>query len=348
MIMLRYNKPQGCIVNWFDRGDYVRNANGTRSYTYCTFSIYNYVERHYYYDNCYYILPNECDTDSYLNNFISTIPDNTTLYFTKESNFPRVKLNLTTHKRCIKLEKADVIVVPNKIEIDKTQQSYYIFTDGVDIFGISDNDFDKVFSNNWNLLKNDKYIGIAFKGELQTLYHGNMKVIKDRTDILLNFLNKTYKKPFILDEDLDKIVNKSLPDPTFDDLKTMLSLLQSPDSDTIKLGSLMAAGYNITKWPLTFTVLLGINTLWMFSENGGNTVAIKQMRNTLNLTPTRWGGLHYIYCIVKNVNASYTKEDIDLAQKFVKTIPQLSDFCKKCKSLTKFNEMPFIPDEYKV
>ena len=59
----------------------------------------------------------------------SELTKDATLYFSKSSNFPRLKLENTGFKRCIKLDKADFVVINPSSLTDLTEQWYAIETD---------------------------------------------------------------------------------------------------------------------------------------------------------------------------------------------------------------------------
>ena len=63
------------------------------------------------------------DIKKYINeNTVTEIKGNSKLFFTKSSNFPRFKLSDTTFSKCIKLEKADYVVIGKDGEGQKTEE----------------------------------------------------------------------------------------------------------------------------------------------------------------------------------------------------------------------------------
>ena len=67
------------------------------------------------YFNCndiYNLFDNNIGIKKYISeNTVTEIKGNSKLFFTKSSNFPRFKLSDTTFSKCIKLEKADYVVI---------------------------------------------------------------------------------------------------------------------------------------------------------------------------------------------------------------------------------------------
>ena len=58
-----------------------------------------------------------------------TVQPESVLYFDPGSGFPRFKLSLTDNKRCIKLDKANYIVVSGKCEYQSPEETYVILED---------------------------------------------------------------------------------------------------------------------------------------------------------------------------------------------------------------------------
>ena len=122
-------------------------------------------------------------------------------------------------------------------------------------------------------------------------------------------------------------------------------MLQSPDSSIIKLASAMVGGYNISKWPLTFRVLLVTEPSWTHSYNGGNSVIVKQIKETLNITYAS-RSLNYITNYIQSKDEVYSLEDIKLAQELVRRIPEMKKWISRLQPFY-LDTMPFVPDEYK-
>lgn len=342
--MLKWKSNNGYNIYWFKPDWYKENIIRKNKGLWLRRAFHSWSNFTKHYENGY-ILPYDVNVDNYLNNFITSIPEKATLYFDKSSKFPRTKISLTNCKRCTKLEKADFIVINNIAEIYNITDIYYIFTNGVDLFAITWNDFDTYFNNDLQKLQETKLVGLSFHCPLKLVYSGKLKLIFDESDVLKLFNENKYKVPFILDKDLTKIVNSTLPDPTLTEICTINEMLNSSDNSIIKLGALMAASFNINKWPLTFRVLLQNSPKWKRPENGGNTIVIKQLSETLNIEFNH-GGLDHVSWLIQSIKEVYSEEDIELAKSFVKTLPELERFCKIYEGFY-LDTLPFIPDEYK-
>jgi len=60
------------------------------------------------------------DIKKKLNSLRTQIQDNQVLFFGKTSKYPRFKLSDSNLKRCIKAEKADIVIIDNDISFSKT------------------------------------------------------------------------------------------------------------------------------------------------------------------------------------------------------------------------------------
>jgi len=60
------------------------------------------------------------DIEKKLNNLRTQIKDNQVLFFGKTSKYPRFKLSDSSLKRCIKAEKADIVIIDSDISFTKT------------------------------------------------------------------------------------------------------------------------------------------------------------------------------------------------------------------------------------
>ena len=346
--MWYWKKFKGSVIHWFSPSSFKQNIKWRQlkqpHWLYNSFSYYesNSLGSDLYWDNGY-VLSDNYSTEDYFNNFVTTIPENTTLYFEK-SSFPRNKLKLGPYKRTIKKEKADYIVIEKAARVINKDVNFILFSDSYDIFAISEQFLSTYFNNDINNIFTSNCVNNKFNGPLQVLYEGKLRFIIDDANTLKNFKDGLYAKPFIIDNDLDRIINQYLPDPDLNAVKSIYEMITSPDSATIKLGATLAAGFNISKWPLTFMCLLGTNNEWTKSYNGANLSVVSQMRSTLNIKYAY--GLRSVASIIDASKETYSKEDIALAQDFVRTLPELKTFCKNNQSFY-LEGLPFIPDEYK-
>ena len=100
--MITYkNKPVLILYRRCNLGDeaVLHNICATGDYTF--YDSYKY--------NIYPATKSAVETK--LKTLTSTLTPNTTLYFSASSEFPRFKLTDTGYKRCIKIDKADFVVM---------------------------------------------------------------------------------------------------------------------------------------------------------------------------------------------------------------------------------------------
>lgn len=289
------------------------------------------------------LLRYDSDTESYLSNhFTGQIPSKSVLYFTEYSKFPRTKLSVSDLKRCIKVEKANYIVLKELPKSEECNDLYHIFTCDSKpdfVYVIKDSVYQLLYSGNldfmnFQLMETD---GIV----LSEIYCGKIKA-STKYDFIENYNNGTYKVPFILDNELDSQINAMLPDPTLDEVLAIKDMLNSTDSSIIKLAIRMIAGFNISKFPLTFRLLLHECGNWTYSYNGGGSTVAKQIKESLNIEVyyTRRRPYYSLKEVCRNQKITYTKEDIDLAKQLAKNIQAVQD------EPLRFEKEIWFPDEF--
>ena len=164
---------------------------------------------------------------------------------------------MTSNKRCIKTTKADFIVTSGSTD---KQQSYdsnvYVVIEANDsIYMVEECEFKGYFNNSvavfsnavskYEVLKDPKviYTGLLYGYDKDAVYLGK-------------YSDGTYTLPYITDNDLDKIVNNMCPEPTYDEILSIVDMLNSEDAATSQLGVKMLEGYNIDKYKLTLRLIL--------------------------------------------------------------------------------------------
>lgn len=346
--MFKWKSNKGHVIYWFNPGYYKNNLwrGDCMDWTWASFTKERFEKWGSSWEDGF-ITIEDTDFTDYIKNFVKEVPEHPNFYFDKSSGFPRSKLVTSNYKRCTKPEKSNIIVLGKSAEITCIDTVYHIFTDSINVFAIKDVEFKKFFSTDYNKLYFDKNLGIKFKSELRELYRGRIKAIIDATSTIELFNEHIYSQPFILDYDLDNIVNKNLATPDLNSILAIKDLLWSNDPSTIKLGALMASGYNVTDWSLTFRILLGLNLQWTKAENGGHAVIIRQLYKTLKFFPFHHGSIHTVVSLLHTLNQDYSEQDIALAKDFVRTLPDIKRYCKEQPSFF-LDSLPFVPDEWKI
>ena len=197
-----------------------------------------------------------------------TLTDSATLYFDKSATFPRYKLEGTEYKRCIKVEKADFIIVDKSIKPRQTYSNYHVFEDK-DYVYITDT-------------YQSSYLNQAFNNSgihPTSLYSGVVQVYSQKEQILLT----TPPKPLISDEDLNKKIDTTIsPEMTLDDAKQIITMLNSADMSVVDLGLKLLAGFSISATPFSIKTILLTNKKWL-ATNARNSVGVKSLLNSLGV-----------------------------------------------------------------
>ena len=200
---------------------------------------------------------------SSLGTLASTLTPNATLYFSPSSDFPRFKLADSGYKRCIKIEKADFVVM-GKLEIEELD-TCTLFEDEESFYLI---DFNRMYfnyrsdQNKINTFKADpeRYIRshhLYYGATLTLVYNGPVCYYHGKGAELEHIMNGDYKK-IITDEDLDTTINGTFDKLDKDSVASICDMLDSPDKVTRGLGLKILTGYNIQATPLTVRTMLGL------------------------------------------------------------------------------------------
>lgn len=196
------------------------------------------------------------------------LTDSATLYFDKSATFPRYKLEGTEYKRCIKVEKADFIIVDKSIKPRQTYSNYYVFEDK-----------DYVYITE---TYQSAYLNQAFNNSgihPTSLYSGVVQVYSQKEQILLT----TPPKPLISDEDLNKKIDTTIsPEMTLDDAKQIITMLNSADMSVVDLGLKLLAGFSVSATPFSIKTILLTNKKWV-GTNARNSVGVKSLLNSLGV-----------------------------------------------------------------
>lgn len=260
------------------------------------------------YDRC---IP-KTDISSIKQQFVTKVNADSVLYFDESSKFPRYKLTISANKRCIKPVKADFIVVNDFRDPISISTRYCIFKNDIDYFMISEGDYDSEFKTTLSNLIN-RVTPFQELGDLELVYSGPIMVLDKTNNYIFKWMNGDYTQSFITDENLDKQLNELCPEPTAEELNSIVEMLDSDDDNVVKLGTKMLSGYNVTKYPLTFRlILLSRNKWWMWTRN---TVSTKQMVDSLHINGRNvTDNFAYALYYVEEDGFEYTAEDVALAK----------------------------------
>ena len=241
--------------------------------------------------------------------WFGTLTDKATLYFDKSATFPRYKLEGSDYKRCIKVEKADFIIVGKT----KPKNSY---RSHLSVWEIDGTFWVSYYTHDTSQVTSAfRKLGIT---SAKLIYNGRVMVYPPDAQILL----ATPNKPLIWDTDLDKKINTALPIVTEGDIKQILSMLASNDTSIVDLGLKTLASYDITSRPMTTLCMLVINNKWT-TASSATSVAVETMLTSLGVTLSQCRSYHLKYRLslingLKNVS----DEDRLLAKAMMKDCVQ--------------------------
>lgn len=247
------------------------------------------------------------------------------LYFGKTSEFPRFKLaNNQDYKRCIKLDKADVVVVRDHIPSDYSGDSGIFIEDSKALYMISSDwylnsvRFDaRACRTSWEqdaiqfMIRNHLFFGenpkICYKG-----FYIGFEGKNNKNDIL-NILNGTYTD-IVFDSDVDTEINKTLPVLTEADIESINDLFRSSDTASQELGLKLLTGYNVQATPVTVRTLIGQYERLRYL-NAWNSVGVTQV-----LESVHWTGFIQFPTYISNAlqyekNKTYDENDLKLCRK---------------------------------
>jgi hypothetical protein len=257
-----------------------RNGDGT----YCTELVNKkWIEKSYY----KYLL----GTIQY-----SELKPNSTLYFSKSSSFPRLKLENSCFKRCIKISKADYVVVdPSSITTNDITVQYFNMGDDMCIV--------TTYDLHYRQKEIETFLGHEIpEVKLMTFYELSEK----RADLIELIQHPSVK--FITDDTLNKAINAGDQVLDLESMHSIHGMLSSKDIESIELGLKMLTSFNIDETPLTISTMLLMNQRW-YMTNARDNVLVQNMLKQLNISNKRSSSgfpynIHYLATDLKNNNFS--------------------------------------------
>lgn len=279
---------------------------------------------------------------------ITEISDNSKLYFYKQSKFPRFKLQETTYKRVIKQDKADYFVVPELIN-PELMGNYRVYENDCAVFLVSAEIF-QTYADGDNKIFLDKLSSIDNRSNFdeEPTYIGPLYKIAKGRDYIFDLIDKFPNMNIILDNTIDKVVNKTFQTLDEDSLNTIMPMLESTDRDTVGLGLKLLANTNVIETPyLAYLLLSKSYDNWRYNSTK-TTVAVAQMFNTLDFK--HLGGSRPVYIadyVFKKVNRTFNKMptelEINLIRKYF-VIPGETKYLSKYVELGDVSaNNPFLP-----
>lgn len=251
----------------------------------------------------------------------SNINLKSTLYFDKGSSFPRLKLDGTDFKRCIKIDRADYIVIPRitttfvkfpanyKYQIEQNNKVYLLTEDLKDSYPCLADILEPFESTSGYYYTNTKK-------EAETIYN-----------ILAN-----YNKPIIFEKELDSIISKDLEKLDKDSIESIYDMLRSKDASSVELGCKVLSSFDVNECNLTTSILLFLTQDSWITNKGAKSVLFKNMLNSINYPDYGYRIVDYVF----KEHSAVSEKDRTLAKNLIKpwiiqTIEQVVQFnIEKC------------------
>lgn len=195
-----------------------------------------------------------------------------TLYFDKSCTFPRYKLEGTNFKRCIKIDKADYIIIPKNFK-------YWNFNTSNYKYKIEEEKRIYLFGQDaYDLIPNKSEFNIEPFEQTDCIYADT----RDIGYLVHNILN-VYNKPFIFEEDLDRLISEThLEKLDADTINSIYEMMSSKDADSVELGCKLLSSFNVFDKSLTTSLLLFLTQDNWFCNKGSKSVAFKSMLQSLH------------------------------------------------------------------
>lgn len=200
---------------------------------------------------------------------LSSINRSATLYFDKSCTFPRYKLQDTDFKRCIKLDKADYVIIPDlkKFRLYDTPSSFKYMLIKDDIIYL----YSKDFYDYYDELK---------QGISSNITHF-LECYSKSSLITAVSIALEYNKPLIYEADLDKIICKDLEKLDDESLMSIFEMISSQDETSIELGCKLLASYNVYDTKLASAMLLFLTQKNWIRNKGAKSVSFTSMLQNL-------------------------------------------------------------------
>lgn len=226
-----------------------------------------------------------------------------TLFFDKSSTFPRFKLQETDFTRCVKLDKADYIVIP---KLSKHIWNNEVISGQAYKFDYQDTE---VYCDSTIYLKYECLHDIA-----ELVPHTKFLVTNTKAEalFLLNLLT-IYNKPLIYDTDLEQLISKDLEKLDEDNLSSLYDMLHSSDESSVELGCKLLATFDVHEVSLATSMLLFLTQDHWIPNKGSNATSFKSMLKTLNYPDYGYRYIDYVF----HDHSIQSDKDRQLAKKLI-------------------------------
>lgn len=283
------------------------------------------------------------DLTNILNQKVTTLNPKSTLFFDQSSKFPRFKLGLTDNKRCVKIPKADYVVVSGNTTTYTSDKEYVVIEDRDTMYFVWQDEWDTWFGGRLSNFESQLLGYHNFSADAKVIYNGKVQSYVKDSLYLAKYISGEYTVPFITDNDLDKICCSMCPEPTYDEFISIIDMLNSDDTSVVQLGIKLLSGYNVEKYKLSFRLILQTRNKWFI--NCGNLVACKQLMSTLGITNYNvYDNFSYGSSKCERKGETYTVEDIAIAKKLAHKLIE-DDIRQYAYDHYFYNPYVWLPDE---
>ena len=226
-----------------------------------------------------------------------------TLFFDKSSTFPRFKLQETDFTRCVKLDKADYIVIP---KLSKDIRDNEVISGQAYKFNYQDTE---VYCESTMYYKYKCLHEIA-----ESVPHTKFLVTDTKAEalFLLNLLT-IYDKPLIYDTDLEQLISKDLEKLDEENLSSLYDMLNSSDGSSVELGCKLLATFDVHEVSLAVSMLLFLTQDKWIPNKGSNATSFKSMLKTLAYPDYGYRYIDYVF----HDHAIQSDKDRQLAKKLI-------------------------------
>lgn len=346
------------MVNWYGNDKTLYTFNYSH-YSYCTqnnridavFYTNLWPYRWDFISSCTYICQ-KIDLTKVAKKEVKAIQPDSRLYFDSGSTFPRFKLGLASNKRCIKIEKADNVVVSGETHYKTSDYNYVVLEDEAGVYLIRENDWGQFGNSLCRFVSAVKGLK-TFADDLKIIHSGKLMSFEKDSEYLLKYAFGDYTVPYITDKNLDNIICGMCPEPTYEEIISLKDMLHSEDASIVQLGIKTLATFNVAKYKMTFRLLLYTDSCWFdFTKN---TVSTKQLIETLNIDKNRiancsgyYSNNDFNYNCGKVIipGETYTVEDIALSKKISRIL--IKEWLQKQYNRILDNNYSWLPDERRV
>lgn len=251
-------------------------------------------------------------------NEVTSIPDHAALYFHETSCFPRHKLEITSFKRKIKIEKADYLVGNFETSACKQVTFHHMWeTDSCIYVSIYDCVYPEV-------LKMELDIDLSNISDQGT---GCFKLINTKEDLFYtDLLTGKYNIPVISDKSLNNIVDNKCDNLTIEDVKSLISLVESSDLENRNLALKLFVQFNLNNLPaFAYTFLSVYNRKF----SGINSVVYTNVKKRFK--PMRYASTYELFNHLAKIETSI--EDKTFASIVLKQYPLHTYYIDKFKNI---------------